>query len=136
MGLYALTSQVATLNSVDYSDHLKAATLTVDAAQLDTTDFASGGWTEAIGGLKSGTLALEFMDDVADNDVDEELWALLGTVVTFTLKAATGAISASNPEYQGSVLVTSHSLGGSVGDLAKKSLSFPVTGAITRDITP
>ena len=107
-----------------------------DAAQLDTTDFASAGWVEVIGGLKSGSLALEFMDDVADNDVDEELFALLGTAVAFTLKAATGAISAANPEYQGSVLVTSHSLGGSVGELAKKSLTFPLTGAVTRDITP
>ena len=136
MAVYSLTSQVCTLNSVDYSDHLKSATLTVDAARLDTTDFASAGWVEVIGGLKSGSLALEFMDDVADNDVDEELFALLGTAVAFTLKAATGAISAANPEYQGSVLVTSHSLGGSVGELAKKSLTFPLTGAVTRDITP
>lgn len=136
MAVYALTSQVVTFNSVDYSDHLKAATLAVDAATLDTTDFASGGWTEAIGGLKSGTFSLEFMDDVADNDVDEELWALLGTVVTFTIKATNATIGAANPEYQGSVLVTSHSLGGSVGDLAKKSVSFPTSGAIVRDITP
>ena len=136
MAIYALTSQVVTLNSVDYSDHLKSATLTLDAAQLDTTDFASGGWTEVIGGLKSGTLALEFMDDVADNDVDEELFALLGTVVAFAIKATSGAISASNPEYQGSVLVTGHSLGGAVGELAMKSLTFPTSGAITRDITP
>ena len=135
MAVYALTSQVVTVNSVDYSDHLKSATLTVDAAQLDTTDFASAGWTEVIGGLKSGTLALTFNDDVADNDVDEELWALLGTVVAFTIKAATGAIAAGNPEYQGSVLVTSHSLGGAVGDLAAKSLTWPTTGAITRDVT-
>lgn len=135
MSIYALTSQVVTLNSVDYSDHLKSATLTLDAAQLDTTDFASGGWTEAIGGLKSGTLSLEFMDDVADNDVDEEMFALLGTVVAFAIKATSGAISASNPEYQGSVLVTGHSLGGAVGELAMKSLTFPTSGAITRDIT-
>ena len=45
------------------------------------TDFASAGWVEYIGGLKSGNLSIEFHDDVADNDVDEELWALLGTVV-------------------------------------------------------
>lgn len=136
MSVYALTSQVVTLNSVDYSDHLKSATLTVDAAALDTTDFASGGWVEQIGGLKSGTLALEFMDDVANDDVDEELWALLGTVVTFTVKATNAAISTGNPEYQGSVLVTGHSLGGAVGDLAQKSLTFPTSGAIVRDITP
>ena len=104
-------------------------------ARLDATDFASGGWTEVIGGLKSGTLALNFMDDVADNDVDEELWALLNTVVAFTLKAATGSISTSNPEYQGSVLITSHSIGGGVGELAQKSLTFPTSGSITRDIT-
>ena len=136
MAIYALTGQVVTVNAVDYSDHLKSATLTVDAAQLDTTDFASAGWTEVIGGLKSGTLALEFMDDVANDDVDEELWTLLGTVVAFTLKATTGSISTSNPEYQGSVLITGHSLGGAVGDLAMKSLSFPTSGAITRDVTP
>ena len=136
MAVYALTSQVVTVNSVDYSDHLKSATLTVDAAQLDTTDFASAGWTEVIGGLKSGTLALTFNDDVADNDVDEELWALLGTVVAFTIKATNTTVGAGNPEYQGNVLVTSHSLGGAVGDLAAKSLTWPTSGAITRDITP
>jgi predicted secreted protein len=135
MAVFALISQVVTVNSVDYSDHLKSATLTLDVAQLDTTDFASGGWTEMIGGLKSGTLALEFMDDVADNEVDEELFALLGTVVPFTIKATNAAIGAGNPEYQGNVLITSHSIGGAVGELAQKSLSFPLSGAITRDVT-
>lgn len=136
MAVFALTTSVVSINSVDYSDHLKSAVLTVDAAQLDTTDFASGGWVEVIGGLKSGTLQLNFMDDVADNDVDEELWALLGTVVTFTAKPIGGTTGSSIPEYQGSVLITSHSIGGGVGELASKSLTFPTSGAITRDITP
>ena len=135
MAVYALTSQVTTINGVDYSDHLKSSVLTVNAAQLDTTDFASGGWEEVIGGQKSGTLALTFLDDVDDNDVDEELWALLGTVVAFTVKAAAGATSTSNPEYQGYVLIGSHSIGGGVGELATKSLTFSTSGAITRDVT-
>ena len=134
MALFALTAQVVTLNAVDYSDTCKQATLVVDAAQLDSTDFASAGWVEYIGGLKSGTLS--FHDNVADNDIDEELWALLGTVVAFTLKPVSGTTGASNPEYQGSVLVTSHAIGGAVGDLAGKSLSFPTSGAVVRDITP
>lgn len=132
MSVYMLTSETLTVNSVDYTDHIKAATLTVDAAQLDTTDFASAGWTEVIGGLKSGTLAIEFMDDVADNDLDEELWALLGTVVTFTVKPTSASVSASNPSYSGSVLITSHSLGGAVGGLASKSVSWPTSGAVSR----
>ena len=136
MAIQALTAEVVTINSVDYSDHCKSATLALDAAQLDTTDFASAGWTEMIGGLKSGTLTLEFMDDFADDDLDEELYALLGTVVAFTVKVNSGAISTSNPEYQGNILVTEWNVGGAVGDLATKSLSFPITGAITRDVTP
>lgn len=132
MAVYALTSETVTVNSVDYTGDLKSATLTVDAAQLDTTDFASAGWTEVIGGLKSGTLSLEFQDDVADDALDEELWALLGTVVAFTVKPTSAAVSASNPSYSGSVLITGHSLGGTVGDLAMKSLTFPTSGAVTR----
>jgi hypothetical protein len=136
MAVFALTSEVVTLNSQDISAWCKSATLTVDAAQLDTTDFASGGWVEMIGGLKSGTLALEVMDDVAAGEIDADIWGIIGTVVAFTLKPTNSAISTSNPEYQGSVLITGWSIGGAVGDLAQKSLSFPVSGSITRDVTP
>lgn len=134
MAVYALTSEYCAINSVDYSGDLKSATLVVDAAQLDTTDFASSGWVEYIGGLKSGTLSLEFQDDVADDAVDEELWDLLGTVVTFAVRPTSAAAGTSNPEYTGSVLVTSHSIGGTVGDLAMKSLSFPTSGAVSRGV--
>ena len=58
MAVFALTSVTTTLNSSDVTSLLKSATLTVDAAQLDTTDFASGGWVEMIVGLKSGSLSL------------------------------------------------------------------------------
>ena len=136
MAVFALTSEVTSLNGVDHTATLKSSVLALDAAELDTTDFASGGWTEMIGGLKSGTLALNFMDDVVDNAVDELLFALLGTVVTFAVKATSAAISASNPEYQGSVLVTGYTFGGDVGTLASKQLTFPTTGTVVRDITP
>jgi hypothetical protein len=131
---FMLTSVTTVLNSVDYTDHLKNAVVTLDAAQLDTTDFASAGWTEAIGGLKSGTLTLNWMDDIADNDVDEELFALLGTVVTFTCRASSTAVGPTSPEYRGSVLITGHTFGGDVGALAMKSLTFPITGAVTRAV--
>ena len=134
MAAYALLSQVTTINSVDWSPWLKSATLTLDAASLDSTDFASGGWVEVIGGLKSGTLAITANDSITDNEADELLFALLGTVVAFTVKGTDSAISAANPEYQGSVLITGHSFGGGVGELAAKSLSFPTSGAIVRDV--
>ena len=86
MSVFALTSVTSTLNSVDITGDTKNVTLTLDAAQLDTTDFASGGWNESIGGLKSGTLTIEFNDDMADDALDEDLWGIFGTVVTFTVR--------------------------------------------------
>jgi hypothetical protein len=137
MAVQALTAEYITLGTAgNISAFCKSATLTIDAAQLDTTDFASGGWTEMIGGLRSATLAIELMDDFAAGSIDDDIYADLGNVVAFALRADNGAISTSNPEYQGFVLVTSWNAGGAVGDLASKSLSFPVTGAIVRDVTP
>lgn len=135
MALYALTSEYVAINGVDYSDHAKSATLTVDAAQLDTTDFASGGWTEVIGGLKSGSLAVSLMDDMAASNVDSNLWSLLGTVVSFEVRPTNAAAGPSNPKWTGSVLITGHRVGGSVGDLAMKDLTFPTSGAVARAIS-
>lgn len=132
MAVFALTSEYVAINSVDESANIKSATLTVDANQLDTTDFASGGWVEMIGGLKSGTLSIEFQDDVADSGIDDKLWALLGTVVAFEVRATSSAVGVNNPKYTGNILITGHSIGGAVGDLATKSLSFPTSGTITR----
>jgi hypothetical protein len=44
-------------------------------------------------------------------------------------------VGASNPKYTGSVLITQASIGGAVGELAMKSLTFPVTGAVTRAVS-
>lgn len=132
MALYALTSEYVMINSVDYSDHCKSATLTVDVAQLDTTDFDSAGWVEMIGGLKSGSLAIEFMDDAAASSVDANIWGLLGTVTTFEVRPTDSAVGTGNPKYTGSVLISGTQMGGAVGDLAKKSLTFPTVGAVTR----
>lgn len=132
MAVYALTGTYCTINAHDHSSDLKGVTVTVDAAQLDSTDFASEGWVEVIGGLKSGTLALEFQDDADAGEVDSQLWALLGTVVAFEFRKTSASPTTSNPEYTGNVLITSHSIGGAVGELAMKSLSFPTSGAVAR----
>ncbi len=132
MAVMALTTEYTALNGVDESSNIKSSTLVVDVNQLDTTDFASAGWTEYIGGLKSGTLSIEFQDDVAASAIDSKLWALLGTVTTFEVRLTSAVVGTSNPKWTGSVLITQHSIGGSVGDLATKSLSFPTSGAVSR----
>jgi hypothetical protein len=134
MAIMSLTTQYTAINGVDESANIKSSTLTIDVNPLDVTDFASAGWVENIGGLKSGTLAIEFQDDVAASAIDSKLWALLGTVCTFEVRLTSAAVGASNPKWTGSILVSGHSVGGAVGDLAMKSLSFPTSGAVTRAI--
>lgn len=132
MAVFCLSSMYTALNGTDRSADIKSSVLTVDAAQLDTTDFASGQWTEVIGGLKSGSLQINFQDDAANSAIDDILWGLLGTVVTFEVRPTSSSVSSSNPKYTGSVLITSTSIGGAVGELAQKSVTYPTSGAVTR----
>ena len=133
MAAFMLSSTYIALSGVDYSQYAHAVTLTVDVNDLDTTDFASSGWRDVIGGLKSGTLDIEWNQDVAVSQLDSALWALLGTVVTFEVRATSAVVGTSNPKYTGSVLINGWTpFDGNVGDLAQVKSSFPVSGAVTR----
>lgn len=133
--LVFLTPQVL-INAVDLSDHLLSATLTYTADAPEFT--ASGdGTREYLGGLKAWSVSLEFNQDYAASNVDGTMFSIVGTVVAFTLKPTSGAISTTNPEYQGNVVVTSYQpVGGSVGDAMTAPVSLQGTGALTRDVTP
>lgn len=132
MAVVALTAEYVALNgSAALNDHVKSATLTVDAAELDASAMGDT-WKEVVGGVKSGVLAIEYHDDVAASSVDATLWPLLGTVVTFELRLSDAAVSTSNPKYTGSVLVKGLNVGGKHGELPAKTLSLPTSGAVTR----
>lgn len=137
MAVLALTTMTWVFNAVDLSDHVKSVTTTAEADQLDSTAMGDS-WREYIGGLKQGTCAVELEDDFATSSVDATIWGAFntGTAVAVTTKPTSGAIATSNPEYQFNILPTQWGFGGSVGELAMKSLSLPITGAITRDTTP
>lgn len=134
MTVVALTNEYLALNGgATINDHVKAATLTVDVNELDSTAMGDG-WKEVLPGVKSGQLAMEFFDDVAAASVDAVLWPIFATVVTFEVRLDAGGVGAGNPKYTGSVLIKQHSIGGSHGELPMKSLTFPTSGTITRAI--
>lgn len=133
MAKMVLLSTFVGINSVDRSSWCNKAELVVEVEAKDVTTFGSNGWMEYLGGLKSGTLSLEFKTDFADSALDDTMWALLGTVVTFEVRPTSAAAGASNPSYTGSVLINGWTpISGNVGDEATVSVSFPVTGAVTR----
>jgi len=130
---FVLTDAYIALNGSDRSAYIKQVALNVETAEQDVTDFADAGWTVPIAGLKSGSLALTFNQDVAASAIDSIMWPLLGTTVTFEVRATNASVGASNPKYTGSILVTSwNPITGSVGDVAEVSVTYPVSGAVTR----
>lgn len=122
------------ISAVNLSAYVTKATLNITADELDDTAMGDT-YKSRIGGLKDGSLQLEFNQDFGASAPDVSLFSLLGTVVTFTVKATTALTSATNPEYQGSVLVSQYNpLDNGVGELGKLSVTWPTVGTIVRAV--
>jgi hypothetical protein len=98
-----------------------------------TTTFGSGGAEENKGGLEKFELAVTFKQDYASTALDSIMWALRRSVSTFSTRAQIAAVSASNPQYSGSVVITKWvPIAGSVGDVAEVDVSWPGSGPLAR----
>lgn len=133
MPKFVATGTKVTLNGSDVSSSCARAELVINAAEVTTTDFGSAGWTEVIGGLKSGSVSLDFHADFGAGAVSSLFQPLVGTIGTVVLIAANGtAASATTPAYTATVLVNSFTpIAGAVGDLSTFSVTFPTTGAVS-----
>lgn len=133
MALVALTNAYILIGASDLSDHSSSVEFEVEAEELDSTTFSSSGWSSNLGGLKNGSLKLGIKGDYAAANVDSILWAMLGTIQTFEIKAVNAARSTSNPSYTGSVLISKLTpVTGDVGNLVEFDLTWPTTGTVTR----
>lgn len=128
-----LLAEFISINANNLHEFTRKAELTTEVEEKDVTTYTSLGWKEVQGGLKSGELGCEFLQDFAATKLDSIMWPLLGTVVPFEVRADQGAVSATNPKYTGNILINGwNPLTGSVGDEATVSLGFPTSGAVTR----
>lgn len=128
-----LLAEYLSINANVLNTYTKKAELTVEVEEKDVTNYASLGWKEVLGGLKSAELSCEFLQSFTTAELDAIMWPLLGTVVPFEVRADQAAVGISNPKYTGSILVTGwNPLTGSVGDEATVSQGFPTSGAVTR----
>lgn len=133
MSKFVLVSTYLGLNGVDRSSWCSKVEVAVEVEEKDVTVFTSGGWKEVLGGLKSGNVAITFKNDVVDAQLDDTMWALLGSVVTFEVRPTSSAVGTSNPKYTGSVLINSWTgISGSPGDVNEASYTYPTSGAVTR----
>lgn len=136
MAKSVLLASFIALNAGDLSAYCSKIELKAEVEDKDVTTFASGGWSEVLGGIKSFELGLTFKQDVAASAIDSIMWPLfLAGITTFEVRLSNAVVGASNPKYTGSVLIKEWApISGSVGDVAEVDVTFPGTAALTRAI--
>jgi len=126
---------VVTLNSVDVSDQVTSVTINQAFDELETTTMGATSHT-FVAGLESSTVTLDFLNSYAAAEVATTLQSAYGTTVPLTIKPTSAVISATNPEYQTTILVNNLTpVNGAVGDLSTQSITFTCNSKIVVDVT-
>lgn len=127
MATFAALDHRVEVNSVVLSSFCTAVTLPQEFDALDDTAFGDTARSR-IKGLGDSTLQLSFNQDFAAGGPDATIAAAVGTVVVVKVRPTSSAISATNPEYVGSYLVTQNNpFGNTVGDKASTQVSWPLS---------
>jgi hypothetical protein len=134
MARIVLTDVGVLINNVDLSDHIASVTINQSVDAVETTAFGDGGRTR-IGGLEDSSITLDFHQDFAAGEVDATIAPLVGGTAAFDIGPFGTAVAASGtaPRFTGTVLLTEWTpLNGTVGDLSTASVTWPVSGVVTR----
>lgn len=131
MAKLVMTNANVTLAGTDISTNCASVTLTTSAAEVETTSFGSGGAVTRVGGLKDGSIALDIHNDYPA--IDGLLFPLLGSTVTFEVMPNGTVAGPDNPKYEGICLIAElNPISGAVGELSTQSVTFPLSGTVTR----
>lgn len=116
------------------SANVAQVTISLEADDIEVTNFSGNGWRERIGGLKGGTFSMDVHQDMAAGSIDEQFWDSLGGTAAIKVRpGGTAAVGSANPSYEFDVLVTAiNPVDGAVGDLSTQSISWPITGEVER----
>ena len=125
--------------TTDISSLLTGINLSLEADELEWTNFASAGWRQKEVGLQMGSVQLDLNQDFAAS-VTDAIFGLGGTLgfassstLYMDIKPTSASRSATNPSYVLRFLNLSYQpIANSVGELATMSLTFPTTGRIAR----
>ena len=129
-----ITNATVTIGSVDLSSSIRKVTLSTSRAELDTTTFGNTA-KRRIAGLADSKVSLDFNQDFSASSVEASIYSLIGTTTTVVIKPSGTTVSATNPSYTFTALVTDWTpLDAQVGDLASATISWPIDGAITKAV--
>jgi hypothetical protein len=125
-----------TVGTTILSESIASVTLDITTDEVETTAFGST-YRTRIGGLKDASVSLDFHQDFGAGSVDALLFPLMGSTVAVKIAPTSGTVTATNPEYRFTALVTQYQpFAGAVGDLATLSITWPVSGEVVRGTAP
>lgn len=131
MARTVLTNAYIKIATVDFSDLIASIEFSDEAEEISTTAFGDTG-QRRVGGLRDQSISLDFHVDFDPSEVDDVIGAAVGGTVAIEFAPKGTAIGSTNPKWSGSVLVSEWGWGGGVGELATKSVTWPVDGVLTR----
>lgn len=131
MARTVLTNAYIKIGAVDFSDYIASIEFSDEAEEIETTAFGQTGRTR-VGGLRDQSIALDFHQNFDPAELDATISPLVGGTVAIVIGPKGSAVGSANPHYTGSVLVAEWGWGGGVGELATKSVTWPVDGVLTR----
>ncbi len=132
MARVVLTDAKVVINSVHLSDHIASVSLSMSQDVVETTAFSSTAAKTRVAGLQDNSVTLEFHQDFASSNVEATIYPLLGSTTTIVV-SPTSTVSATSPSYSFTALVSEWTpLNGGVGELATASVTWPISGAITK----
>ena len=132
MARLVLTNASVTFASSDISSFISSITLSTSLDVVDTTSFGNTARTR-VAGLADNQVTIEFFQDYASGLLESIIYPTIGTSAAVIVKPVAGSTTATNPSYSFNALVSEwQPLSGAVGELATASVTWPISGAITK----
>jgi hypothetical protein len=131
MAIFMGNKVAVIVGTTTISDHVSTVSLAREIDQVEITAM-SDNVQNMIGGVERPTLSLEVYNDFAAASVNSLFEDALGTKLNIKLIPVAGTVSATNPSYTMSCLVSSWTpINGAIDSVSSVSVSLPVT-ALTK----
>jgi hypothetical protein len=137
MAKLVLTNAYVVLASTDISSYVSSVSLSTTYDVVETTAFGDTA-RKRIAGLADNSISIEFHQDFASGALEELIYpsdatSKIGTAVAMEIRPVNTTVGATNPKYSFSALITEWTpVNGAVGELATISVTWPISGAITK----
>jgi len=131
MAIFMGNKVAVIVGTTTITDHVSTVSLAREIDQVEITAM-NDTLANVIGGVERSTVNLELYNDFASGSVNSLFEDALGTKLNIKLIPVSGTVSATNPSYTMSCLVSSWTpINGAVDAVQSVSVSLPVT-ALTK----